>query len=135
MSIGEAIQAGIYNTLTNYAPLMAVVSGVFDNVPDSYDQFPYVTIGEDVAVEYDTDDTKGFAVTIVIHSWSRYKGRLETKQIQGFIYDALHKNDISIGPDYSGILLLVDSMDSFLDPDGITRHGTIQFRLLAKEST
>ena len=109
-------------------PLMAAVTGVYDHV-DQGSAFPYVVIGEDSAAEFDTDTEIGAESSITIHTWSRYKGRQETKEIQQMIYDILHRAELTI-TDAKFYGLDWQFSDSFLEPDGETRHGVMRFRLL-----
>ena len=133
MSFEIAIQTVIYQTLTAYAPLMAMVEGVFDDVGESQ-TFPYVTIGESTHAENDTVAVFGDDSTITIHVWSRYEGRSETKRIQGAIYDALHRAK----PTYTGYNIMgIDwvNSQSFIDTDGETRHGVQTFRILIDKTS
>lgn len=110
---------------------------VYDAVPQAVDAgdnsaFPYVTIGDDSASEFDTDTSTGFDTDCTIHVWSRYRGRREVKQIQKSIYDALHLHDLSVSG-YHTVMVLFESADSFVDADGITRHGVSIFRIVTEE--
>lgn len=132
MSAELQVQGGIYSALTGSAALMAAVSGVFDDVPVNYDLFPFVTIGEDTSVQWDTDKGTGSNVTVNIHVWSRFKGHEETKTIQGLIYNALH-NATLVYTGYNSVLCQQRAIDSFMDPDGITRHGFQTFNVLIQK--
>lgn len=137
MSYEYAIQDCIADTLKSDSPLMAMVQGVYDSVPQANDAgagalFPYVTIGEDTHVEWDTDTELGADVTITIHTWSRYRGRKEVKNIQGRIYEILHRANLSVsGYHLVGIDWL--QSESFMDTDGLTRHGVQTFRITIEE--
>lgn len=121
-------QKAIYETLTGDLPLMAMLTGIYDHV-DQGTSFPYAVIGEDGASEWDTDTEVGADSTITIHTWSRERGRKETKEIQERIYEILHRQDMTI-EDAIFRFLLWQFSDSFLEPDGITRHGVMRFRLV-----
>ena len=134
MTFSLVVQMAIYAELTEHAPLMAAVKGVYDDVPQPPDTggmsgFPYVTIGEDILREWDTDTELGADGEIAIHVWSRERGRRETKLIQGHIYDALHRADVEING-FHVVTLEWISDESFLDPDGHTRHGVSRYRVL-----
>ena len=120
-------QQAIYDALTGDAELMAVITGVYDHV-DQGTSYPYVVIGEDGASEWDTDTEQGAESILTIHTWSRERGRLQTKQIQELIYEILHRQDLIIG-DAIFYSLFWEFSDSFVDPDGETRHGVMRFRL------
>lgn len=126
------LQTALYNRLTN-----ELTVPVYDAVPQAVDAgdnsaFPYVTIGEDSASEFDTDTSTGFDTDVTIHVWSRYRGRREVKQIQQAIYDALHLHDLSVSG-YHTVMVLFESADSFMDADGITRHGVTIFRIVTED--
>jgi len=126
-----AVQGAVYNLLNASAYLKAIVMGVFDDVPQEQ-KFPYVSIGESTHNEDDTDDTLGDVATIAIHSWSRGRGKKQTKQIQGAIYDALHRKKAT----YSGYDIIAidwEGSQSFIDADGLTRHGVTTFKILLQK--
>lgn len=131
MSIAWAVQSAVFTKLD-----ASLSTPVYDNAPQREDAatgFPYVTIGEDTVNEWDTDTELGGNCTVTVHTWSRYRGRKETKEIQGNVYDALHRaTDLT----YAGYVFVgVDfiSSDSFLDSDGLTRHGVQTFRIYIEE--
>jgi len=131
------VQSAIYDHLSNNAPLMAAINGIYDNVPQSSDsgdesQFPYIVIGEDVHTTIDTDSELMNQVSITIHTWSRYSGRKETKDIQGLIYSTLHRSNL-VQSGYKFINIAQVSSESFLDSDGFTRHGVQTFNLIIEE--
>jgi hypothetical protein len=99
----------------------------YDNVPQG-SAFPYVVIGDDTSNQWDTDDSTGTETTCTIHVWSRQPGRKEVKDLMQLIYDRLHRSNFPI----AGAVLIecqAEFQESFMDPDGITRHGVIRFRL------
>jgi len=146
MSAEYEIQKSVYLALrasTNLSALLAkdvndkTKSAIYDNVPEAVDAgndsvFPYVTIGDDTALEWDTDTSVGKEATLTIHSWSRYRGRKEVKQIQGAIYDVLHLSNLIITGYYS-ILMRSEYSETLVDPDGLTRHGVQRFRLIMEK--
>lgn len=131
MSFGNAIQAAIYTALNGAT---AVTAPVYDDVPQPDDagsaaQFPYITIGEDVLDQWDTDDSQGCTGTITIHTWSRAAGRKEVKTLQGAIYDTLARANIAVSG-YTLVTLEWVGDQSFLDYDGKTRHGVSTYRII-----
>jgi hypothetical protein len=126
------VQTAIFAILDADVTLSALVTGVFDDVPESYTDFPYVTLGEDVLTEFDTDGVLGFRVSVTIHCWSQYKGQRETKQVQDAIYRALHHLAMTV-PGYNMVLSRQVDQTSERDPDGMTRHGVQTFELLVRE--
>lgn len=115
-----------------YSAIDATGLTVFDAVPDNYEGFPYVTIGEDNLAQWDTKEINGFNVSITIHVWSRGAGRKEAKDMQGQIYAALHNVPLTLANDVMDTLQQTDSIVR-QDPDGKTRHGIQTFRSLISE--
>lgn len=116
-----AIQAAIF------AQVSTLGYPTYDHVPQGAD-FPYVVIGDDTAQPYDTDDSVGAETTCTIHVWSRYRGRKEAKDICAAIYGKLHRKDFPV----AGAALIecqAEFEQTLLDPDGLTRHGIIRFRI------
>lgn len=146
MSAEYEVQKAIYLALradTNLSALLAkdvndsTKSAIYDNVPEAVDAgsdsvFPYVTIGDDTFLEWDTDNSEGKEGTLTIHSWSRYRGRKEVKEIQGAIYDRLHLSNLIFNGYYS-VLMLSEYSETLVDPDGLTRHGVQRFRLIMEK--
>ena len=130
----EALQKAIYDALTA-SPSMSVR----DDIPTPADagdktKFPYVTVGECAVIPFDTDDSSGGDATISVNTWSRYKGRKETKNLQAEIYERLHRQELTIdGFDFIACDFL--SSESFLDEDGKTRHGISRFRVLMEQQS
>jgi hypothetical protein len=124
------LQKAVHTALTGDAGVIALVgSKVFDDVEKDYEDFPYITIGEDVLTEFDTDGQQGQVATVTVHTWSRYKGRKEAKQIQSAIYDVLHHGSLSI-TGFNCILSRQIDETTLLDPDGIARQGIQTFEIL-----
>ncbi len=131
------VQTAIYEQLTGNIPLMLVVKDVYDDVPQpdnsgDSSEFPYITIGEDVHTTIDTDTELMNQVSITVHTWSRFSGRSETKQVQGLIYDSLHRANL-VQSGYKFINIAQVNSESQLDSDGFTRHGIQTFNLLIEE--
>ncbi len=132
-----AIQLAIFDTLKEDATLAGLLAtpGVFDYVPQNVKGedntvFPFITIGDDTHVDWDTDDLDGFESSITVHQWSRHNGRGEAKEIQAAVYDALQNVKIAI-EGMNAVLLQFEASSVVRDPDGETYHGVQTFRLLA----
>lgn len=128
MSFESEIQRAIFTRLDN-----GLTIPVYDNVPQNIGGtdnagFPYVNIGADTHNPWDTDTETGALSTATIHAWSRYRGMTEIKDIQGQIYNLLHRYAMPVN-DFYLIDLLFEYSESVLDPDGITRHGIQRFEI------
>ena len=91
MTVGQfELQTAIYSALSGDSNLTSTLgASVFDEVPDQ-SSYPFVALGEETVVEYDTKDLDGASHTINIHVWSQYKGAKQTKQIMDRIHTLLH---------------------------------------------
>ena len=121
------IQKAIFSRLSS-----ELSYSVFDHVPQDEQDFPYVVIGDDTGLQWDTGDSRGSESTLTIHVWSRQLGRRECKEIMDEIYQALHEYELDID-DMHTVICHWEFSESFLDPDGITRHGVTRFRIIAEE--
>ena len=128
-------QQVIETTLKADSALQAFIgttARVFDHVPQS-SIYPYVVIGETTGEDFDTKTEDGMAQQVMIHTWSRYRGSKEAKQIMGAVVDALDQQALSV-TGHTLVLLRFEFSDLFLDPDGLTRHGVQRFRALTQET-
>lgn len=123
----DALQAAIFNALDGVPGMPPVYDDVPENVP-----FPYVVIGDDVSAAFDDDCGSGADSMVTIHVWSTYPGRAEAKQILALIYRTLHRSNLVIAGNVT-ITIDADYQMTLLDPDGVTRHGVIRFRVLTRE--
>ena len=128
MSIGQFnFQKAIYSTLSSDNTLTSTLgASIVDEVKHSTG-YPFVTIGEETALDYSTKDLTGGEYTVNIDVWSQYKGSKETKQIMDRVHDLLHNTNISVD-DFNLINIRFEFSDIMRDPDGKTRHGVMRFR-------
>ena len=103
-------------------------NNIYDFVPEGTD-FPYVKIGDQTMVDDGTKTKQGSDFTLIIHTFSRYRGSVEIKNIMSVVYDILHESSLSV----SGASLVnarFEFADILVDPDGITKHGVQRFRFV-----
>ena len=130
MSIGQfALQTTIYSTLSGDNTLTNTLgAGVFDEVLENA-TYPFVSLGEETAIDYSTKNEDGGEFTINIHVWSQYKGSKQTKEIMDRIHDLLHDSSLSVSG-FNLVNLRFEFSDILRDPDGVTRHGVMRFRAI-----
>jgi len=122
MSIELELQQAIYSVLKH-----GLAYPVFDDVPENLTP-PFVVIGDDTLIQFDTDGESGFEATLTIHTWSAYRGRAEVKEMQGAVYNLLHRADLTI-TGYNVLGCDFEFSQSMVDSDGVTRHGIQRFRI------
>tara|TARA_Y100000592_G_scaffold35578_1_gene56494 strand:- start:33 stop:434 length:402 start_codon:yes stop_codon:yes gene_type:complete len=122
------LQKTVFDTLDGDSNLQSKVSDVFNFVPQNT-TYPYVQVGDDSMADNSTKDLDGNIHSIMIHTWSRYRGDKEAKEIMARIYELLHNSSLSV----SGASLVnarFETSDILNDPDGITKHGVQRFRFV-----
>lgn len=126
------LQQALYERLTSNAPLMAMVSGVFDRVPDDT-SFPYITLGDMAISDASALGTVGTDQRVDLHVWSREGGRKQAAAIMDSVYGLLHNANFSV----TGQALVNARFSSStiqLENDGWTYHGKMQFRVILQAS-
>jgi hypothetical protein len=130
------IQQGVVAKLQGDVALMALIVGVYDDVPqaalsESNAAYPFIVVGDDTFNAWDTDTELGFESEIQIHVWSRYRGKKELVDIFGKIYDALNRQEIVTT--FHVLDINHTNSNSFLEPDGRTRHGITSYLINYEE--
>jgi len=120
-----SVQTAVYNALTGNSSLTSSVTGIYDFVPENT-SFPYVKVGDQTMVDDGTKDKKGSDFTLIVHTFSRYRGSKEIKEIMSLVYDVLHESSLTI----SGAMnnMRFEFSDIIKEPDGLTTHGVQRFR-------
>lgn len=130
MSSEFAVQKAIYDAL------VALGLTVHDMAPQAADggsdaSWPYVEVGQIVPAVWDTSRETGFDVAARIHVRSRSGEMRETREIQGRIYDRLHRGDLVV-PLHNTILIDRQLSEVMRAPDG-TFHGICTYRVLIEK--
>lgn len=124
---GLAIQKAIVAALLNNT---AAGANVFDTVPPT-DPYPRITIGESAELGSFADCYDGTETTITVDVWSTAPGFPEAKAIESQIRGLLHDADLELDGHLLG-LIWFETAVSLRDPDGITRHIAMTFRVLSQ---
>lgn len=123
----------VYEKLNGDTTLGALVSGVFDHVPQTQ-EYPFVAIGELVETEFNNDDAEQMNIaSLTIHTYSRKRGRKETHDIQKQITLLLHRASL-VASGFNFVSVDHTQSQSFTDADGLTRHGICEFNIIITEA-
>lgn len=105
---------------------------VYDSVPTGA-TFPYVKVGDDQVTGDHAECLEGSVeIATNIHVWSRGVGKVEAKQIAGWIVSTLNGAALTL-VDYRLVLIEHDGSHHLGDPDGLTSHSVVTFRALIDE--
>jgi hypothetical protein len=120
-----ALQKALYDRLSQ-----TLSCSVYDAVPQGA-AMPYVTIGEDTAIDWSTKLENGQEVTHTLHIWSGYDGAMEVKQITDTVIQAVTSQPLVLEGFYM-VVATLDMTEVIRDPDGY-RHAVIRFRFKIQE--
>jgi len=126
------LQKSIFNALDGDSTLQNLVTDVYDFVPENT-AFPYVKVGEETSIDNGTKTLQGNEHTLVIHTFSRYRGSKEVKEIMSRIYALLHESSLSV-TGASLVNLRFEFSDVIKENDGFTSHGLQRFRAVVYDS-
>lgn len=127
MAIEFDLQAALFTVLSG----ASIGAGVYDTAPQNAN-FPYITIGRIVLSELDTQTKIGHAAQVRIHTYSRTGSMKECKDIQGAIFNALHRTTLTI-TGHNNFSLLREDTDCLADGDGKI-HGVCEYRALIERT-
>ena len=127
-----ALQERIYSTLNGDSTLGALITGIFDGVPDGQ-TLPIVVIGEQTSNDNGSKTLDGRDYIFNVDVFSDYRGMKEIKNIQKEIYRLLHESSLSVSG-ASFVDCRCEFTTDILEDDGITRHGVMRFRAFVMDS-
>jgi Protein of unknown function (DUF3168) len=130
-----ALQTAIFTALSADAGVKALIGDparIFDHVPPE-SVFPYLVIGEATSTPFDAKTQDGMEQTLTLHAWSRYRGLKEIKDIMAAVSNALDQQALNL-TGHTLVLLRFDFGATFLDSDGLTRHGVQRFGAITQAS-
>lgn len=133
MGVEVELQRALYTRLNG----ASIGADVFDIAPQAANggdlsAFPFVTIGRIIITEWDTQTKLGVSALCRIHTWSRTATLLECKTVQGAIYTALHRQELTV-TGFANVSLLREDTDCFPEQDGRV-HGVCEYRALIEAS-
>ena len=132
---GWAIQQAIFSTLSSDDALIALCDTISDFGPrqdDASGIYPYIAFGDLILSEDDTDTTRGFDMSLRIHTYSDAGGTKECRQIQDAMYDLLHLSNLIVTGYNTVIIYREDSQ--ILQTSRGAFHGIDEYRCLLERT-
>ena len=127
------LQEAVLAALTGNAPHMALVTGVYDAIPQNT-AYPYESIGalqENWADGFTDGMRKGM---LQLDTWSQYHGRAEAQDIQASQIALLNRQPLALATLHL-VYLRLDYADVLEDPDGLTWHGVTRYQWLVEATS
>lgn len=127
-----SLQKALYLRLSGDSSLAALVSGVYERVPQDA-VFPYISIAPLVGKDWSTKTTRGMEFEVQVNVWSREGGQKQAATIMEQILSLLHDASFTVE---NNTLVLSRLTDSTIEQqsDGWTYAGKMQFRMLLENS-
>lgn len=133
MTFELSLQTALYQALTGNSALNTAIGGkIYDHVPQKT-EYPFISIGEAITQNFDSQAFSGFSVDFDINVWTREPNLAGLKTFQGLIYDALHGAELSQSG-YTFTPSIAISSQNFLDDDGETWRGLQTFQTIVEKS-
>lgn len=135
MDPADALQLGIYSRLTSDAPLMSLVTGVYDGVRE-FGELDYVTIGEMTSSPDGVHGVDGRQTVASIHTWTRAESHAPGNTIAGHVVGLLLHQHVALDSVVSGHRVwrvTHEFAQNFVDPEPHVRHRVDRFRIYTSE--
>lgn len=122
---------GVTAKLLAESTLTSIVSTrVYSDIPQQT-VYPYALI-EISSQDWSQDDDANMQHNITVHGFSKKNSPTEAMQIAEAAYNTLNRQEDNISLDSGSVVLCIfDGVrDNFKEPDGITWHSVIEFKLI-----
>lgn len=121
------LQVAVVSKARGHAPLMALISGVFDEVPEDT-AHPYVTVGSITETAADAHNQRGLDVQVEMHIWSKYEGYREAADIAAALDEALDRQPLAV-TGFRDVSIAHVQHTELRDPDPDIRHINVSYRV------
>ena len=131
MTAAYEVHKAMKTLLTADTQLTGLVQGIYDEAPES-PVFPYVIVGDITASVDNMFRLDGRDMTATVHIFSQYEGFKEAYEIQDRIEAVLNHANLPLDT-LEPILCQFEFSAALRDPDGITRHVPVRFRVMVSQ--
>jgi hypothetical protein len=126
-----ALQKAIHAALIADAAVGAAISDRIHDAAPRNAVFPFVTFGDARVGDWSTGTDEGAEHRLVLHVWSRERGKAECWTAIEAIKVALH--DVPLALDGHALVnLRFEAAEVGQDRDGITWHGVVRMRAVTE---
>jgi len=127
-----ALQSSIFQALANSPELTSLLGGerIYSNPPPAA-QFPFITLGQTVNLDWSTGTEDGTEHSLTLHVWSRADSVAEVHEIIEVIRTVLHNQPLTLDDHYL-VNLRHEFTEARIDPDGETLHGIVRYRAVTE---
>jgi hypothetical protein len=128
------VQAAVYGRLTADEQLKALISGVYDYVPETA-AYPFVTIGEAIETPDNTVSGLGRQTVITLHVWTRARGHTPGLRVAARITALLDHQPLTITGSHH-IATRYEFSQTLTDPEppGDVRHVVLRYRIVTEQT-
>lgn len=120
-------QLSLYGKLTADSTLMALITGVYDYVPQNQ-AFPFITIGDVAWNDRSSHTTDGYTGDFTIHVWTEAHGRKTNYAIQKRIDELINTGTITISG-WNNLSMRRTLTNTLVEADTLTVHGVCRYRI------
>ena len=103
---------------------------IYSNPPPAA-EFPYVTLGQTVNLDWSTGTEDGNEHSLTLHVWSRADSAAQVHEIIQALRMVLHNQPLSLDGHHL-VNLRHEFTEARLDPDGETMHGIVRYRAVTE---
>ena len=125
------VQAAMYGVLIGDATLGALISGVFDEVPEGTPR-PYMVIGEALETPANSHDRFGRETVETLHVWSDHRGFSQVSEIAARVVALLDHQPLTIAGHHH-VVTRYEFGQQLKDPDPSLRHTVLRFRVVTEQ--
>lgn len=129
--VAAPLQQAMYERAAADEALVAMVSGVFDEVPETK-VYPYVTLGEAIEQPDNTHSNYGAKTDVAFHIWSDYRGYLEGNTIGGRLVELFDHQPLEI-EGHRVVTVRFKQTTPMRDPDPNLRHVIVRFQVITEQ--
>ncbi|MCM2390197.1 DUF3168 domain-containing protein [Streptomyces albipurpureus] len=113
--------------------LMALISGVYDWVPESA-TYPYIVIGEATEIPDNRHRGYGWQTTITQHVWTRHRGHSKGLAIGARVTALLDHQPLTV-TGFHHVVTRFEFQQTLTDPEppGDIRHLVLRYRVITEQ--